>query len=168
MWIRDFIYSVLLGECRWHVLFGRQGSNHWNQVESLFYLLIRRGLNDLVTAKCPKDRSTGKVPWQGRESSWEQAYPFPLIWKKIRVFVIYLRAHNSKNISGVEWGSLLWCCTKSLWDICSVWLSLCHLLLRLQSLHSSEMKFSLKRLRHKAGWVEHFILRWTVLPGNAL
>lgn len=58
-----------------------------------------------------------------------------------------LRVQNSKNIAGMDWGSLLWYCTKSLRDTCSMWLSLCHLLLRLQSLCSSEMKLSLGCLK---------------------
>lgn len=56
MWIRYLVYALFLGECRWHVLFGRQGNNQWSQVERFYICWTEGCLNDFVTAKYPKDK----------------------------------------------------------------------------------------------------------------
>lgn len=147
MWIRHLTHALLLGECRWDVLFGRQGNNHWSLAESSFHLFVLSGcLNASVPAKHPKDKGHR----QSKENSWEQAQPFPLIWKNLQVLVICLRVHNSKKYCWGGLGVLAVILHQITGGYCSMWLSLSHLLLRLQSLCSSKMKFPLgclKRLK---------------------
>lgn len=109
----------------------------------LFYLGVSMPLFLLNT---PRTRDTGRVRKTAENkpslSHWSEKI-FRYLWSVWEYTIL-------KNIAGVDWGSLLWFCTKSPGDTCSMWLSLSHLLLRLQSLCSSKMKFPLgclKRLK---------------------